>query len=132
MDPSRKPLITLIDEVTTIATLNRKRKYSFSFLARIQPVKRHGLFVEQPSQLPFPCYKSALHLSPFGDLHMGSLWLQSLNYNSLLIPNKLIFAGEISGSLFVSGQEREGSLHDQGTHGRLRKANYPLDTSEKT
>ena len=123
MDPSRKPLITLIDEVTTIATLNRKKKYSFSFLARIQPVKSHGLFVEQPSQLPFPCYKSALHLLCFGDLHMGSLWLQSLNYNSLLIPNKLIFSGEISDSLFVSGQEREGSLHDRGTHGRLRKAN---------
>jgi len=33
----------------------------------------------------------------------GSPWLQSQNCNSLLIPNKLIFAREISGTLFVLG-----------------------------
>jgi len=55
-----------------------------------------------------------------------------LNSNSLLNPNKLIFAGEISDSLFVSGQQREGNQHNQGTQGKLRKANYPPDTSEKT
>ena len=35
----------------------------------------------------------------------GSPWLQTLNCNSLQIPNKSIIAGEISGSLFVSGQQ---------------------------
>ena len=34
-------------------------------------------------------------------------WLQTPNCNSLLIPNKPILAGEISGSLFVSGQHSQ-------------------------
>ena len=38
-------------------------------------------------------------------LAQGSPWLQTLNCSSLLIPNKPIFAGEIYGSLFVSGQD---------------------------
>ena len=52
----------------------------------------------QPSQLPFPSEK-----------HSPSLAMQTLaidadpNYNSLLISNKLIFAGEISVELFISG-----------------------------
>ena len=33
------------------------------------------------------------------------MWLQTPNCNSLLIPNKPIFAGETSGSLFISGQQ---------------------------
>jgi len=43
----------------------------------------------------FPCYVG---------LACGLLWLQTLNCDSLLIPNKLIFAGEITGS---PGQQRE-------------------------
>lgn len=38
-----------------------------------------------------------------GELAHYSPWLQTLNCNFLLIPNKLIFAREITGSLFISG-----------------------------
>ena len=39
----------------------------------------------------FPCHEK---------LACGLPWLQTLNYSSLLIPNKSIFAGKIPGSLF--------------------------------
>lgn len=51
------------------------------------------------SQLPFPPPSFAMW-----GLACGSPWLQTLNCNSLLIPNKPIFAREITGSLFVLGQ----------------------------
>ena len=46
-------------------------------------------------------------------LACGSPWLQTLNCNSLLILNKPIFAGEISCSLFVSGQCLGGPYREQ-------------------
>ena len=47
------------------------------------------------SQLPFSFHESAL-LPLCIVLAGGSPWLQTLNYHSLLILNKLILAGEIS------------------------------------
>ena len=58
----------------------------------------------QPSQLPFPPYKAFSFACYAGELALGSSWSQTPNSNSLLIPNKPVFAGEISGSLFISGQ----------------------------
>ena len=47
------------------------------------------------------------------ELACGSPWLQTLNCNSLLISNKPIFAGEISGHLFDLGQHFGGPYGDQ-------------------
>ena len=53
------------------------------------------------TQLPFPLYKT---VSPFlakgTSVHVFP-GLQTLKYNSLLIPNKPVFVGEISSSHFV-------------------------------
>lgn len=46
----------------------------------------------------------------------GLLWLQSSNYNSLLILNKPIFAEEISSSLFVSSQLHVNFLMENLSH----------------
>ena len=54
--PSRKPLITLIDEVTTTAVPKRKKKDSSPFLARTQAMKSHGL-CKSPPNLLFPSVK---------------------------------------------------------------------------
>jgi hypothetical protein len=54
--PSRKPLITLIDEVTTTAAPNRKKRDSSPFLARTQAMKSHGL-CKSPPNLLFPSVK---------------------------------------------------------------------------
>ena len=56
------------------------------------------------SQLHFPLFKFFLKkcspsLAP-RELARGSPWSQTVNGNSLQIPNKPIFAGEISDSLF--------------------------------
>ena len=91
---------------------NRKKKDSISFLARTQPMKSHGIFVYQSlpnllfisvKALSFPCYAGFAY---------GLSWLQTLNCNSLLTPNKTVFAGEISGSLFVSSQQVDTKEHD--------------------
>ena len=70
-----------------------------------QPMKSHGLFVYYTSpQLLFPLCKRVLSI--FVDpLAHGPPWLHTVNCNSLLIPNKPIFAGEITSSLFVLGQQ---------------------------
>ena len=44
----------------------------------------------------------------------GSSWLQTLNCSSLLIPNKPIFAGEISGNIFISGQYFSACMGTRG------------------
>ena len=81
---------------------NTKKKDSSSFLARTQPMKSHGFFVYYShSNLIFLPIK--LFSSPC--LPHSLLLLQTPNCNSLLIPNKPIFAREITGSLFVSGQQ---------------------------
>ena len=88
-----------------IAKPNRKKKDSSFFLARIQPMKSHGLLVYYcPPNFFFLSVKSVLLPLSRGRLARGSPWLQTVNCNSLLIPNKPIFAETISGSLFVSGQ----------------------------
>ena len=83
---------------------NRKRKASSSFLTRTQPMKRFRLFVDCVSQLPCPLHKTVLFLSCpccIGTCRLGSPWWPTPSCNSLLILNKLIFAGEIAGSLFL-------------------------------
>ena len=59
-----------------------------------------------PPNFLFPSIKLfvSLFLAKQGLAH-GLPWLQTLNYNSLLISNKPIFAGEASGSLLVLGQQ---------------------------
>ena len=85
-----------------IAQPNRKKKDISSLLARTQPMKSNRLFI---TALPtfFSSLQMCSSLAMWG-LACGLLWLQTLNCNFLLISNKPIFAGEISGSLFVSGQ----------------------------
>ena len=63
------------------------------------------LCLPQLSQLPFPLYTSVLLLLPWGDLLAV---IADPEWNFLLIPNKPIFVGEISGGLFVSGQQLIG------------------------
>ena len=88
----------------TIVEPNRKNKDSFSLLARTRPMKSRGLCLLQASQFPFPLNKNVLPLVS-GRLGSDWPWLQTLNCDSLLIPSKSVFAGDISGSLFVSGQQ---------------------------
>ena len=52
----------------------------------------------KPSQLPFSLYTSFLLPFPVLFLHV-SPWLQTLGCPILLIPNKHILVGELSGSL---------------------------------
>ena len=64
------------------------------------------------------CKSSSFHFC-WGFVH-GSPGLQTLNCNSLLIPNKPIFAGEITGSQFVLGQPfKRESVTQQGPMGLL-------------
>lgn len=67
---------------------------------RLSPVKSHG---RQPSQHRFPFYKIILLPLP-GRHACCPPWFQTLKCNSQVIPNKLIFPGEIPVSLFISGQ----------------------------
>ena len=85
-----------------IAQPNRKKKDLSSLLARTEPMKSHRLFI-----IALPTFFSSLQMCSFlamWGFACGLLWLQTLNCNFLLISNKLIFAWEIAGSLFVSGQ----------------------------
>ena len=66
-------------------------------------MKCHGLCWPWPSQFPF-----LLPSFPYGNLL--TIWLQTLNWNSLTILNRCIIAGEISGILFILGQHF-GGLH---------------------
>ena len=54
----------------------------------------------------FPHCKSALIPLLWEELHVAVHGFQTPNYNSLWIPNKPIFAKEISGSLFVLDQQK--------------------------
>ena len=76
-------------------------------------MKSHGFFVYcSPPNSPFPSVKELCrgHAT-------GLSWLQTPNCQSLLFPNTHIFAGEISGSLFVSDQQ---SLYTRFNFGRVR------------
>ena len=80
-------------------------------------MESHGLCLLESSCLPFPSIKA---LALWG-LVYGSAQLQTPNCNSLLILNKLIFTGEISGCLFVLGQQnnKEPDRHSPGSHGPI-------------
>ena len=99
----------------TTAEPNRKKKDLSYFLSRIWSVESHGLCLLEPSCLPFPSLKA---LALWG-LVCSSPQLQTPNRSSLLILNKLIFTGEISGCLFVLGQQnnKEQDRHSPGSHG---------------
>ena len=58
----------------------------------------------------FPHCKSALIPLLWEELHVAVHGFQTPNYNSLWIPNKPIFAKEISGSLVVLDQQKYESL----------------------
>ena len=78
-----------------IAETHRKKKDSSSFLARLSL----GVFtIALPTSFP-PPYKGSPSLAMW-ELPCGLL-SQTLNCNCLMIQNKPIFPGEISGSLFV-------------------------------
>ena len=83
-----------------IAKLNRKKE-DVSFLAGTPSVKSHGLSLLLASQFPFPFFRNILALPSGevgGELEQGSLFVNP-NSTSLMILNKTIFAGEISGNL---------------------------------
>lgn len=85
-----------------------EQKFPLSFLARVQPMRDcHNLANEQLSTLfskekKLPAFISFIKSSSLHfcwELALGLPWLQTLNGNSFLIPNKLIiFAREITGS----------------------------------
>ena len=77
---------------------HRKKTDSLSFLLGTQPMTSPELLVHYgpPIWLPFSSIKSGS--SPFVQwLACSPPWLQTSNCNSLLISNKLLFAGEIFG-----------------------------------
>ena len=99
-----------------IAEPNRKRKYSPSFLARAQPMKSRGLFVYySPPNFLLLFIKNVLFLCPAGTC----TWLPMVADPEWQFSADPIFAGKISGSLFVSGQHFGALYRHQG---RLRMA----------
>ena len=59
-----------------------------------------GSLLTEPSQLPFPCYKSVPFPLLLGDLHVAHM-VAGPDCTSLLIPDKPIFAGEMSCRLLL-------------------------------
>ena len=79
-------------------------------------MKSHGLFVNySPPNFISTSIKAFSFLCCVG-LSCVSPWLQTLNCNSLLISDKPILAGEISGSLFVLGQHFDVPYRDKTRH----------------
>ena len=75
--------------------------------------KAQTLWTVSP-QLPCPLHKAVLFLScpcSAGTCRVGSPWWPTPSCNSLLILNKLIFAEEIVGSLFVPDQPANMLFH---------------------
>lgn len=85
------------------------------FLARTQLMKSLGLFVYPPSCnflfLPIKTFS-------FAPTH-GLPWLQIPNCNPLIVLNKLIFAKEITGGLFVIGHQNQTFRFKGQCHGRF-------------
>ena len=71
-------------------------------------MKSHELLFTPALGISFSPSIKAFSFPCCGRLACGSPWLQTLNCNSLLILNKPIFVGEISGTLFVLGQHFGG------------------------
>ena len=83
-DPKRKLACSAV-----ITESNRKKKDTSSFLAKTQLMKSHGLFVySRPSSFLFICIEESCFPGCSRGLTLGSLWLQTMNCNSSLIPNK--------------------------------------------
>lgn len=70
-------------------------------LLSYQGLRQWSLCLLQPSQLTLPLYKIFFLPCQAAELHHVLSWLHTPNWNSLLMPNKAIFPGEISGSLLV-------------------------------
>ena len=70
--------------------------------------KPWNLFTVALSTSFSPLRKCSPSLAMWGLAH-GFPWLQTPICNSVLIPNKPVFDGEISGSLFVSGQHTQNN-----------------------
>ena len=88
-----------------LAEPNRKKKDDSSFSARTQPMKSPAPFLYcSPSNFPFLSVKEFSYPCCVGT-SMCSSCLQTLSCKSLLIPNKLVFAEEISGGPFISGPQ---------------------------
>ena len=64
------------------------------------------LYLLWSSQLPFLLYKKFFLSLAMWELAHGLPQLQTLNFNSLLIPNKLILAEKIPSSTFLSCQQK--------------------------
>ena len=96
----------------------KKDKQSSSFLSRIQPMKSQAPFLYSRSpKFLFSSVKGFSFLFFVQGFAYSSSWLQTRNCKSLLIPRKIIFVGEISDSLFVSGQySKNSSCHLLSTH----------------
>ena len=79
-------------------------------------MKSHGLFVyHSPPSLLFSSIKVFSFLCPAGTCTWLP-WLQTPNCSSLLIPSRAMFAGEVFGSLFVSGQHTKlGCVRDMSS-----------------
>lgn len=80
----------------------KKRKKDF-IPRKTQPMKSHRLFVYY-SPPTTSLYKKPSPSSCYVGLGCGSV-LQTLNSNCPMISNKPIFAEEISGRVFISGQQ---------------------------
>ena len=91
---------------------HRRNRLLFFFLARTQPMKSWDLFVYEALPASFTFCKRILLLCDERNYTWLS-WLQTPNCSSLLTPNKPVFAGEIFGGLFVSGQHfQPGCVRD--------------------
>ena len=93
-----------------------------SFRARTQPMESHGLFTRAP-QPPLPSTKAFSFCGRAGT----SMWLPRVEVPELPLSSDLhkpISAGEISGSQFVSGQQR--CLCDCWTMQKLIREWYAL------
>lgn len=64
-----------------------------------------------PPPTSFSLFKKSFPLLRAQGLAFGLLWLQALNCNFLLIQSKLTFAREVTGSLFVLGQQVYGKIY---------------------
>ena len=82
----------------------------------------------------FPLYKSVLLPLPCRDLHMAAMVADPrLQFSA--DPEKPIFAGEISGSLFISGQQTVGNIAEKRKQKKLkrnavRSGNRKLSTNQ--
>lgn len=83
---------------------NRKRKDTFPDKDLANERTQIFIFAITLPNSFFTLYKIFLLLLPCRTC--GSSWLQTPNFNYPLIPNEIIFAREISGHLFFSGQHK--------------------------